>query len=90
MDLSRKTTYNVNYDTDRNEVVIEMPNAKWAAKEKWQGKKNSIISEYQVEPFETGVRMVMAVSKGAKVATSGLLNADKGKKDRLYIDITRN
>lgn len=90
LDLSRKTSYNLNYDAQNNQIIVEMPNAQWSAKDVWQGKSNSIISQYQVEPFEKGVKMVMAVAKGAKVATSGLLNADKGKKDRLYIDITRN
>lgn len=90
LDLSKKTAYNVNYDEQNNQIIVEMPNAKWSAKDTWSTSKKAIVSQYQVEPFESGVKLIMAVTNGAKVAKSGLLNADHGKKDRLYIDIVSN
>jgi hypothetical protein len=90
LDLSKKTAYNVNYDEQNNQIIIEMPNAQWSAKDTWSTSKKAIVSQYQVEPFESGVKLIMAVTNGAKVAKSGLLNADHGKKDRLYLDIVSN
>jgi hypothetical protein len=89
LDLSAQTGYTLDYDSKSNSIFVEMPYASWSAKEDWQSRKLSIVHNYHVERVGSGVRLVLSVEEGAKIGASGLLNADKGKKDRLYIDIER-
>ncbi len=90
LDLSEKTKYTLNYDATKNTVYIDMPEVAWSANKQWSAKSaKNIVTNYSIEQADQGVRMVLAVADGAKLGESGLLNADQGKKDRLYIDIIR-
>ena len=57
--------------------------------EKWSKKADNIVKSYHVEQTETGIRLVLSVKEGVTIGASGLLKADAGKKDRLYLDIAR-
>jgi hypothetical protein len=89
LDLSAKTSYTLDYDPKSNSIFIEMPYASWSAKKEWKSTKPSIVNQYHVEAVGSGIRFILEVDEGASVGASGLLSADKGKKDRLYIDIER-
>ncbi len=90
LDLSEKTKYNLDYDENSNSVFIDMPNASWSAEQNWTAQSpSSLVNNYTIEYAEQGVRMIMAVADGAKIGQSGLLGADQGKKDRLYVDIIK-
>lgn len=90
LDLSEKTKYTLNHDSAKNAVYIDMPEAAWSASKNWSATSTqNIVTNYSIEEADQGVRMVLAVADGAEIGQSGMLNADQGKKDRLYIDITR-
>ncbi len=89
LDLSGPTKYSLNYDPKSNSVFVEMPFATWAAKTNWQSASGKIINNYTVESVGSGVRFILGVQDGVEIGASGLLNANGGKKDRLYIDIEK-
>jgi hypothetical protein len=90
LDLSHKTKYSLDYDEEANEIHVQMPNASWSTDSQWsENRGKNIVNNYSVEQNDQGVKMILAVADGAKIGNSGLLNADHGKNDRLYIDIIR-
>ena len=62
-----------------------MPYANWNTTDSWQGEKADLLNNYRVERVKTGLRFILGVDDGADVGASGLLRADSGKKDRLYM-----
>lgn len=89
MDLSGPAQYSLNYDPQTNSISVDMPASGWTARTNWQAKSGGVINSYTVEQTGGGTRMIMKVADGANIGTSGLLKAHAGKKDRLYIDITK-
>ncbi len=90
MDLSAPISYALNYDPSSNSVFVEIPYVTWAAKGSWKSTSASILSNYQVEKIPSGgVRLILGVQDGVEIGGSGLLEAQAGKKDRLYIDIEK-
>lgn len=89
MDLSGPAQYSLSHDPQSNSILVDMPATNWVARTNWQGTSSGVLSGYTVEKTGNGARMVMRVADGVDIGASGLLKAHGGKKDRLYIDITK-
>ena len=89
MDLSGPAKYSLSHDPQSNSILVDMPASGWTARTNWQGKSGGVLNGYTVEQTGSGARMVMKVADGVNIGSSGLLKAHAGKKDRLYIDITK-
>ncbi len=89
LDLSAPVDYAVNHDPQSNSVFVDIPYASLSAKSRWDTQKRAILSSYNAEVTDQGVRLVLGVADNVAVGASGVLKADAGRSDRLYIDIEK-
>ncbi len=78
-----------NYDLDNNEkiLVIEVPDAGWAAQKSASLTQSPLVASYKAESDKTGSRLVLQLKKEATVLSTARLAAGKGSGDRVYLDI---
>jgi len=91
LDLTAPVEYSLNYDPTSNSIFVEMPYASWEAQRSWVSDEDMVLNNYKVESYgNTGIRVILGLTQDVDIGASGLLKADDGKKDRLYLDINMN
>ena len=91
MDLTSLIDYTLTHDPASNTIFVDMPMGTWTARKQWERSSNKyFLHNYRVEQLpDRGVRLMLGVEDGVQVKAFGLLNAQGGKKDRLYIDVEK-
>lgn len=87
--LDTNSPARLNYDLDNNEkiLVIEVPDAGWAAQKSASLTQSPLVASYKAESDKTGSRLVLQLKKEATVLSTARLAAGKGSGDRVYLDI---
>ena len=87
--LDTNSPARLNYDLDNNEkiLVIEVPDAGWAAQKSASLTQSPLVASYKAESDKTGSRLILQLKKEATVLSTARLAAGKGSGDRVYLDI---
>lgn len=87
--LDTNSPARLNYDLDNNEkiLVIELPNAGWAAQKSETLTHSPLVASYKADSDKTGSRLVLQLRKEAAIVSTARLPAEKGSGDRVYLDI---
>ncbi len=89
LDLSAPVKYSIHHDPQSNSIFVELLFARSSAVTSWDSKERNILYNYHTEATDQGVRLILGVEDGVAIGASGLLKADGGRNDRLYIDIEK-
>ncbi len=88
MDVSSKTSFNVDIDNNEKIAVIELPNAVWSASKAKTLAKSNFVSSYTVETAGDGHILILQLKRNAKVTYKDDLKGNSGGSRRLVIDLS--
>lgn len=79
----------INYDIDNTEkiLVIEVPDASWAAQQAQSLKNSTLISSYKAESDATGSHLIVQLKGEAQVLSASRLDPEKDAGYRVFLDI---
>ena len=81
----------INYDIDNGEkiLLIEVPDAAWAAQQAQTLKNGGLVSSYKAESDGAGSRLIVQLKGPAQVTGTSRLNPEKGAGHRVFLDLAK-
>lgn len=89
--LDTTSAAKINYDIDNGEkiLLIEVPDAAWAAHQAQTLKNGGLVSSYKAESDGAGSRLIVQLKGPAKVTGTSRLAPENGAGHRVFLDLAK-
>lgn len=89
--LDTSAAAKISYDIDNGEkiLLIEVPNAGWAAKQTQTLKAGGLVSSYKAESDANGSRLIVQLKGPAQVVSTSRLDPSDGAGYRVFLDLAK-
>lgn len=89
--LDTSAAAKINYDIDNGEkiLLIEVPDASWAAKQSQTLKAGGLVSSYKAESDGNGSRLIVQLKGPAQVVSTSRLDPSDGAGYRVFLDLAK-
>ncbi len=89
--LDTSAAAKINYDIDNGEkiLLIEVPDASWAARQTQTLKAGGLVSSYKAESDGNGSRLIVQLKGPAQVVSTSRLDPSDGAGYRVFLDLAK-
>ncbi len=89
LDVSDKTAFTADLDSEEKILLVELPNAHWRAVPENTFGANPILTSYRTEAMSNGgTRLIFSLKAASALLYSGAMGGEAGNGNRIVIDIS--